>query len=116
MVRPSLEYCSVAWMPFTFLQINKLEAVQKQFLLFALRDLQWRHEFLLLSYEDRLKLLNLTTLNERRILSCAVFMYKLLNGLINVPYLRNKLTLNQSSYDTRRRSYFMRDTYSTSYD
>ena len=61
LVRPILEYCTVAWMPFTKEQCNRLESVQKQFLLFALRNLGWRDRYVLPSYRSRLRLLNMDT-------------------------------------------------------
>lgn len=41
LVRPLLEYCSVVWAPKAIGDIKRVESIQKQFLLFALRDQQW---------------------------------------------------------------------------
>ena len=114
-VRPTLEYCIVSWMPFTQVQINKLESIQRQFLLFALRNLGWNDGYQLPKYEDRLKLLQLDTLNDRRILINASFMYKLLNGKIDAIYLKDQLNLNESRYATRNRPTFVHNQHSTSY-
>lgn len=59
-VRPSLEYCSIIWSPHHLQNINLLERVQKYFT----RRLLWK---LKLSYSDRLTILSLESLEERRI-------------------------------------------------
>jgi hypothetical protein len=114
-VRPRLEYCSVIWDPFTQIQINLIESVQKQFLLFALKGLGWNDPFILPSYESRLMLLNMDTLKNRRSLATASFMYKLTNGEIDAPELKDLLTANQSRYDTRNRPVLMSSSHSTNY-
>ena len=45
LVRPLLDYCATSWNPFTCTQIERIESIQKQFLLFALRNLGWNHVF-----------------------------------------------------------------------
>ena len=115
LVRPITEYCTVAWMPFTKKQIDALESIQKQFLLFALRNLGWSQRFELPSYESRLNLLNIDTLENRRVLFSSVFMYKLINGNIDVNSLRDKLNINNSAYATRNRAHFMQNIHSTNY-
>ena len=40
-VRPILEYCSIAWNPYYAVHQERIESVQKQFLLYALRKLNW---------------------------------------------------------------------------
>jgi len=41
LVRPNLEYCFSVWSPQYQVHIGRIESVQKQFLLFALRGLNW---------------------------------------------------------------------------
>ena len=115
LVRPTLEYCSIAWYPFTQQQINKIESVQKQFLLFALRGLGWSNGFQLPAYESRLLLLNMDSLEERRKVAGATFMYKLMKDVVSVPNLKNVIVFNASNYNTRRRPLLTRSTHSTSY-
>ena len=115
LVRPIMEYCAVVWMPYTKEQCNKIESVQKQFLLFALRNLSWNHQFILPAYENRLKLIDMDTLQNRRVILSSSFMYKLMNNNIDVDCLRQKLILNESSYATRNRHYFMNYNHSTDY-
>lgn len=95
-VRPILEYASEVWSPYYKVHINRIESIQKKFLLFALRNLGWRDRFILPSYKDRLKMLHMNTLEHRRKVGMILFMFKLLNGLIDAPYLRSKLRINES--------------------
>ena len=66
LVRSKLEYCSVVWSPTFECDKVRLESVQKQFLLFALRHLNWQDPFVLPPYDARLGLLNLESLVDRR--------------------------------------------------
>ena len=62
LVRHILEYGSLIWNPQYEVSSNKVESVQKQFLLFALRGLNWSSRFNLPSYENRLQLIELPSL------------------------------------------------------
>ena len=92
-VRPILEYCSVVWCPNYVTYKDIVESVQKQFLLFALRGLQWNSRFDLPRYEHRLNLIHLPTLEKRRKIANVVFVFKLLNNSIDSTYLTSLLTL-----------------------
>ena len=60
-----LEYCSVVWSPYQALHEQRIESVQKQFLLYALRKLNW-NILPLPPYEARLQLIHIDTLKTRR--------------------------------------------------
>ena len=77
LVLPVLEYCSVAWCPFYVRDIEVLEKVQRRMtrILPGFRDL---------SYEERLKSLNLLTLYARRIRHDMTFVFKLFHGMIDL--------------------------------
>jgi len=57
--------------------IDRIESVQKQFLLFALRGLNWDQNVRLPSYSSRLLIINLPTLVSRRIMLGTIFMNNL---------------------------------------
>lgn len=90
LVRSTVEYCSIVWAPHLDGDINRLESIQKQFLLFALRHLPWSHRFRLPSYESRLSLLNMDTLEDRRKLAAVCFVHRSLSGGIKVPQIVEK--------------------------
>lgn len=94
LVRPVLEYAVVVWCPSYKCDIDRIESVQKQFLIFALRGLGWNGLFELPPYENRLKLIDLHTLERRRHMLCVVFMSKLINGDIDSIYLLNRIKFN----------------------
>lgn len=94
LVRPILEYGSLVWSPNYRCHIDRIESVQKQFLLFALRNLGWRSDTVLPSYINRLALIDLPTLEHRRIMLGICFMAKLINGEINSPHLISNIYFN----------------------
>ena len=73
LIRPLLEYCVQVWSPHKLMDIDLLERVQRRAtkIVPALRNLP---------YEERLRRLNLTTLEERRIRGDMIETYKLLSG------------------------------------
>ena len=76
-VRPLLECNTVVFSPNTIQDINMLERVQRRFTKFL-------PNLFNISYLDRLCILNLETLEERRIISDLCLVYKICFGLINL--------------------------------
>jgi len=112
-VRSVLEFGSVIWMPYTEDYVRKIESVQKQFLLFALRHLYDPYDYTRLpSYEHRLKLINLETLESRRNNLSAVFIFNILHGKINSIELKDKVKINNNR--TTRVSKYLLESYHTS--
>jgi len=98
LVRPSMEYCSCIWSPQISCYQNMLESVQKQFLLFALRGLNWdRTSIALLSCEAAL-----ATLKHRRKCHGAMFLHKLINGDVDSPFLLSSVNWNVPCRTVRR--------------
>jgi len=97
LVRPSIEYCSCIWSPQISCYQNKLESVQKQFPLFALRGLNWDT-----GSHARLRLLDLRTLNHRRKCYEVMFLHKLSNGDVDSPFLLISLNWNVPCRIVRR--------------
>lgn len=86
-----LEYASQIWSPQLQNQRNRIESIQKQFLLYALRRFKWQHRFQLPSYKHRLLLLQMNTLYDRRIIAQILFIFQLIKGKIKSPPLLNKI-------------------------
>ena len=49
------------------------------------------------------------TLENRRLIANATFMFKLRNDMIDVPFLKNKIRMNSSRYETRNRNVVLID-------
>ena len=89
-VHPNLEYCIQAWSPHLQGDIHKMECVQRRAskLVLSLKDL---------SYEERLKKLGLTTLQERRVRGDMILVFKTLNGIEKKTFAKNRLNLKGNS-------------------
>jgi len=74
--------------------IDRIETVQKQFLLFALRGLNWDQNVRLPSYSSRLLLINLPSLVSRRIMLGTIFMNNLIRGDIGSVDLVKRTSFN----------------------
>lgn len=75
-VRPSLEYCSPIWNPHFICDITSLESVQKIFTKKLLFPLTY-------PYLVRLSILNLDTLEKRRLYLDLTFCFKILTGRVS---------------------------------
>ena len=78
-VRSKLEYASEVWSPYLLADINLLERVQK---LFTRRIPGLEN----VSYAERLRILNLDTLEKRRVIKDLVMVYKIVNGLVDLNF------------------------------
>jgi len=109
-IRPKVEYCIQVWSPYRVKDIQCLENVQR-------RATKLVTKIRKLSYEERLKALRLTTLEQRRKRGDLIEVYKLMTGKEKVDYqqffhktsaghnLRGhsmKLTTQQSKRDVRK--------------
>ena len=84
-VRSRLEYASFIWSPFYITHSNRLEKVQKSFTRFALRLLNFDQS--LPSYDSRLLLLGLKSLDSRRKIQSLLFIHDLVSGHIDCDQL-----------------------------
>jgi len=90
-VRSVLEYAAVVWDPFYQKYSDRIESIQKQFMIYALRRLPNLNQgFVREPYVNRLLLLNLQTLASRRKMACAVFGRDILCSKIDCPELSRK--------------------------
>ena len=101
-VRPILEYCSVVWSPWQIGLINSIESVQRYFT----RRLLWPK---VMSYSERLAVLELETLELRRLKLDMFYCYKILNNLTCINkdlYFANDCRdLTTRNYDNYRLCY-----------
>ena len=78
-VRPLLEYNCEIFSPYTIRDIDHIENVQVRFTR-KVRGMRG------LCYNDRLLLLQLESLELRRIKRDLIFTYKIVHGLVNIPF------------------------------
>jgi len=114
-VRPILEYLSQVWSPYREIYIDRIEAVQKRFLRFALRYFNWPDPFNLPAYEYRLLFLNLPTLYNRRIVSDFLFVYQIVNGVVYSPSIREQINFRSNPHNLRDVELFDVPSHSTDY-
>lgn len=114
-VRSHLEYASIVWYPNYITHVSKLESIQKQFVRYALRRLQWRDRFVLPPYENRCQLLNIDTLSKRRVIAGASFIFDLLSGRINSHALLGKVNLNAPVRSLRSQPFLNPNFHRTNY-
>ena len=72
----------MVWSPYLIEDITKVERVQRHFTKVAFR----RCGVDFVSYNDRLRKLNIKSLQERRIYFDLVFLYKIIHGLTNLHF------------------------------
>lgn len=101
LVRPILEYGSVVWDPQYGQYIGMIESVQKQFLLFCLRGLNWAPGYVLPSYDSRLGLIKLPSLLSRRKMLNTMMVYRIIRGVVPSEFLVSRISINVPRVDRR---------------
>ena len=92
-VRPILDYASNVWNPYLLKHINAIEKVQRRF---TKRIPSLQHH----SYEERLALLDLETLESRRLITDLVFYFKIINNITLWP-ANEIFSFATTNYSTR---------------
>src|SRR3978361_2400683 len=100
-VLPIVEYASPIWNPQTKERITRIESIQKQFLLFALRKMKWPHRFIRPRYEHRLLFFQMITLEERRRIAQVAFVHKIIRREVSSQYIFDKIKLKRPHYNTQ---------------
>lgn len=81
-IRPLLEYNTVIWNPFLTTDIKRVEAIQKRFTKMACQ----KNNVKFSSYEERLKIMDLDTLEMRRVRFDLIFMFKIFKNVVDIKF------------------------------
>lgn len=102
-VRPNLEYGSIIWNPTYTIHSNLIESVQKQFLLFCLKDRGWDYaqSQSLPPYEYRLRLIKLPSLNSRRSMLNVTLILNIIQGKIVSDFIMQRVCFSVPIRRTR---------------
>lgn len=101
LVRSGLEYCSVVWNPQYKIHSMRIESVQKRFLLFALRSLRWGGFLNLPHYEDRLKLIDMDTLENRRKSFDLLFLSDIIHMRVRSTFVSDRVNTAFKGHNLR---------------
>lgn len=115
-VLPIIEYGIIVWFPKQLYLISKIESVQKQFLLYALRSLKWNDKFNLPSYRSRLLLLQMNTIEDRRKISQIMFIFNILMGAVVSPKLLSNMSIKVPQRQTRSNKFLNENLCDTPYN
>ena len=110
-----MEYASIIWNPYYRCHYVSLESVQKKFLLFCLRGLGWEYVNWFSSYEARLGVIKLQTLERRRSILGVCFIFNLIKGDIDSEFLLRKLNFSIPAKCARYYRNFSLDFYRRNY-
>ena len=113
-VIPVIEYVSPIWSPHRQVDCKRIESIQKQFLIFALRHLGFQGPRLP-PYESRLLLIDMIPLHSRRKLASTLFAFDLLQNNIKVPELQSRLIINTNQHSTRSRKFLREELHHTDF-
>ena len=105
-VRSILEYGVQVWAPYYAVHIDRIEKVQRRFLRYALRHLQWNDPVQLPPYEHRCNLISLPTLAQRRTLLQRLLIFDLLTSNIDCSELLNRIPFNAPPRTLRQQLMF----------
>lgn len=115
-VRSHLEYASVVWFPYQSTLVDKIESIQKKFVMYALRwTVRRGNDFRLPPYKDRCASIGIEPLFVRRLQHCAFFVFDLLKGKIDAPLLRNKLNISTPVRNLRNHEFIRLEQHRTNY-
>ena len=97
-IRPIIEYNTVIWNPHQLTDIRRIESFQRRFTRLVCQKTNTNFA----SYQDRLRLMKLDTLESRRVRFDLIFMYKIYNKIIDIDFNEHfKRNLAMQSYNLR---------------
>lgn len=115
-VRSHLEYASVVWSPAYDVHKIRIESIQKQFLLYALRHKYARNpNFELPSYDSRCGEIELESLEFRRETAEVLFVHGVLLNYIDSEYILSQIHFNVPGRNLRAHDFLKLSYHRTNY-
>ena len=114
-VKPILMYSSIVWSPIYTTHINKLESVQHKFFRIMAPRLRLPDPFLDHNYSSISNALNLPTLQSLRVLYDSLYLFKLINGIVDCSLLLGQINFRVPRPGSRNNAPFVLQTYTQSY-
>lgn len=115
-VRSHLEYASVVWNPHQLSYINKIESIQKKFLIYALRrSVRRDRNHRLPPYLERCESIGIEPLWRRRINLNVLFVFDLLRHRLDAPALMSVIQLKIPVRAFRSNEFFVINYHRTDY-
>jgi hypothetical protein len=106
LVRSKLEYCSIVWSPIYRRSVDALESVQRKFAKYILFKLIAEFPPRGTPNSVLYDMANLRSLNMRRNDSFLIFLYKIIHGIINSPFLLSQIYFNVPRANLRSGRFF----------
>nr|CAI5854974.1 unnamed protein product [Callosobruchus analis] len=100
-VHTKLEYASLIWSPYYKCHIGEIEKVQRKFMKFLFLRSEGIYPEQGISNLELCERFEIRTLEFRRKLSASVFLFKLLNGIIDCPDILQQININVPSFTSR---------------
>ena len=97
-IRPIIEYNTVIWNPHLITDIRRIESFQRRFTRLVCQKTNTKFN----SYQDRLRLMKLDTLEKRRVRFDLIFMFKIYNKIVDVDFEDHfKMNVAMQNYNLR---------------
>lgn len=113
LVRSILEYCSIIWSPYHAVHIKRLENIQKKLVNSILFKLGInKNDY---SYKERLNILGMDSLENRRRTLSLKFGFRLLHNHIDCPTLVSNMSFKVPSFNARGHNTFNTPYHRTNY-
>ena len=105
-VRSKLEYASIVWTPIYVTHIGTFERIQRQFLKFAVFLLDGVYPTRGFPHELLLARFDLTELSKRRSTQLIIFLYKIVNNILDCPGILRQIYIRVPRISARHNNIF----------
>ena len=124
LIRSNLEYASIIWNPKYNIDDNRIERIQKRFILYYLHKTDWSFDQniplwqttrMLPAYSERCNIAELHSLSLRRKVAITLFASDIISGRVDVPELLAKISIRIPAKPVRNHSFIYLSTFQSNY-